>query len=65
MKKFYASKKFWFNALTVVTVIATFFGFTPDQELAEKTSTLLVALSPVVNLILTAFFSKKGVEPVV
>jgi len=60
-KTIWRSKKFWFNALTIVTVIATFFGYTPDQELSENVSTVLITFSPVVNLLLTMFATKKQI----
>lgn len=51
-KSIFASKTFWFNALTVVVVIAAALGYAPNQELAEQTSQYLVAFAPVVNIIL-------------
>jgi hypothetical protein len=52
MKPFYTSKTVWFNALTIITVIATMFGYVPDQELAENTSAILLSLTPLINLAL-------------
>lgn len=52
MKKAIHSKTIIFNALTVIIVIATFFGFTPNPEVAEMTSGTLLALAPIVNLVL-------------
>ena len=53
-KAWYQSKTIWFNTLTFVVIVATFFGYTPNSEVAETTSAILIALSPVVNLILRA-----------
>lgn len=64
MKSVLASKKFWFNLLTVALTVATFAGFTPNQQLAEQTTGILIALNPLVNLFLVMFFSKRGIEPV-
>jgi hypothetical protein len=64
MKSYVYSKKFWFNALTILTVVATFFGYTPDQEIAEGASKTLLILSPFVNTILTLYFTKKPIVPV-
>jgi hypothetical protein len=59
MKSIFKSKVLWFNALTVLTVIATFFGYVPDQEVADNTSAILLALNPLVNIGLR-FFTKKA-----
>lgn len=53
-KPWYQSKTVWFNTLTFIVVIATFFGYTPNTQIVETTTAILVALSPVVNLILRA-----------
>lgn len=58
-KKIYASKTFWFNSVTILVVIATMFGYTPNQELAESTSTILMSVSPIINLILRFYTDKK------
>ena len=60
-KTIWKSKKFWFNALTIVTVVATFFGYTPNQELADQTSVALLTFAPIVNLLLTMFATKKAI----
>lgn len=59
MKHLYQSKTIWFNALTVLFVVATFLGYTPNQELAETTSNLLIALAPIVNIVLRLVTDKK------
>ena len=59
-KNILTSKTIWFNALTVLVVVATFFGYTPDQELANQTSAILLGLSPVINLVLR-FVTKKPI----
>ena len=60
MKKAIQSKTIWFNTLTALTVIATAFGYTPNQDVAEITTTLLLALTPIVNIILR-FVTNKGI----
>ena len=50
MKKKIQSRTLWFNGLTVLVVIATFFGYTPDQQIAEQTTATLLALAPLVNI---------------
>lgn len=49
-KPWYQSKTLWFNVLTIVTAAATYFGFTPDQELSNNVTSFLVAMSPVINI---------------
>ena len=60
MKQFYKSKTIWFNAITILVVVATFFGYTPNAELAETATGILVALSPVINVLLR-LVTNKGV----
>lgn len=57
-KPFYQSKRFYFNALTIILVAAQFFGFTPNEAIATQTTNLLTAIVPLVNIFL-AFISKK------
>lgn len=57
-KKFYKSKTVWFNALTVLIVLATASGYTPNAEVAETTSAILLAIAPVVNLVLRSVTNK-------
>lgn len=59
MKHFYESKTILFNSLTVLFVVATFLGYTPNQELAETSSNLLIALAPIVNIVLRLVTDKK------
>lgn len=58
MKSIFKSKVIWFNAVTILVVVATFFGYTPDQELAVKTSNILLLLGPAINFALRFFTSK-------
>lgn len=62
MKSIIESKKFWFNFLTIVTVIAGYYGYTPDQTLIKQVGDILVMTSPLVNLILTMFFTKSPIS---
>ena len=55
MKQFYKSKTVIFNALTILICVATYFGFTPNAEIAEQTTALLIALTPVINLVLRTY----------
>lgn len=57
-KKFYFSKTIVFNTLTVLVVVATFFGYVPDQAIAETTSAILLALTPLINIGLRAVTNK-------
>ena len=58
MKRFYDSKSIIFNVLAIITVVATFAGYTPNQELAEITSALLLALTPLINIVLRSVTDK-------
>lgn len=60
-KSWYKSKTVWFNLLTVIVVVATFFGYTPNDELGGQVSMLLIAFSPLINIILR-LFTKKAIE---
>jgi hypothetical protein len=61
MKHTYQSKTIIFNTLTVLIVVATMFGYTPNQELAENTSAILLALAPLINIALR-FVTDKGIK---
>ena len=52
MKHLHQSKTIWFNALTVIVVFATMFGYAPNEDLANTTATILVALAPLINIAL-------------
>lgn len=51
-KSIFLSRTFWFNALTIVIAIATFFGFTPNADLFKTVTAFLLAAGPLINLIL-------------
>lgn len=51
-KPWYQSKTVWFNALTILIAIATYFGYTPDQQVSTNVASFLVVVSPIVNLYL-------------
>jgi hypothetical protein len=57
-KQWYTSKTVWFNILTIFTVTASMFGYVPDQEVADTTSSVLLALSPIINLALRMITDK-------
>ena len=61
MKEWYLSKTVWFNVLTALVTIASFFGYTPNQEIANQTTTYLLVSAPVVNLLLR-FVTTQGVR---
>ena len=58
-KAFWKSKTIWFNALTIITILATAIGYKPNAELAEEVGVLLLALSPFVNFVLRVYTEKK------
>ena len=58
-KVFYKSKTFWFNALTIITVIATQVGYFQDADLTKSIGEALILFSPLVNLVLRFFTEKK------
>ena len=60
MKTIYKSKTVWFNFLTVVIVLASASGYTPNAELSNTVSGALLAFSPVVNLVLR-YFTTQGI----
>ena len=57
-KNILTSKTFYFNVLTILVVVATAFGYTPNQEIANTASAILVGINPVINLILRYFTSQ-------
>ena len=57
-KPIYLSKTFWFNVLTVLFAVTTFFGFTPNEGLAKQVSDTLIIASPLVNLLLRLITKK-------
>ena len=61
MKSYLQSKRFWFNALTVVLAVASYYGFSPDPQVTNGVANTLVVASPIVNLLLTMFASKTGI----
>ena len=54
-KPWYASKTLWFNGLTIIVAVATYFGWTPDQSLFQLVSHVLVAVAPAVNMMLRLY----------
>jgi len=59
-KPFYQSKTIWFNVLTIIVVLATGLGYTPNAQIAAQTSQVLLLASPVVNAILR-FYTKQPI----
>jgi hypothetical protein len=58
MKNILLSKTFWFNILTIATVVAAAQGYTPDQGLADKVASLMIVANPIVNIVLRYFTHK-------
>lgn len=58
MKNIFASKTFWFNVLTIVIAVATYSGFTPNQDVSNIATATLLSASPFVNLVLRWFTNK-------
>lgn len=61
MKPIYKSKTVIFNAITIITVFAALFGYAPNEELAETTASILIGLSPIINIILR-LMTDKGIS---
>ena len=51
-KNWNKSKTMIFNGITILVVVASFLGYVPDQQLAEKVSGILLAVAPVIKLVL-------------
>ena len=45
-KLFYRSKTVWFNALTIITAVAAYFGWNLDQQITMNVAGFLVAREP-------------------
>ena len=60
MKSPLFSKTIWWNGLTIIIATATYFGYTPDQDLSVQVTTTLLAVSPLINLLLR-FVTKKPI----
>ena len=59
-KKFYASKTFWFNGLTLAVVVASglgFAGFQPDPEIQAIGAGVVAGI----NLALRVFFTSQPI----
>ena len=57
-KKFYKSKTFWFNLLTLVVMVAAGFGFTefdPDTEVGA----IAIGVVAIINLVLRSMTDTK------
>jgi hypothetical protein len=57
-KSIFKSKVFWFNLITIITVVAGSFGYTPDQNVVEAAGNLLLLTAPIVNIVLRYFTTK-------
>lgn len=51
-KAFYKSKTFWFNGITLLVTVAVFFGYTPNEALAQTVKNFLMAVGPIINILL-------------
>jgi len=61
-KKPWASKKVWFNTLTIILTVATSFGFTPDKDTTDMVTAGLLVAAPFINWILSVFYTKKSIS---
>lgn len=59
----FKSKTLWFNVITALVVIATFFGYTPNATVANEVSGFLLLASPAVNFALRFFTKQPIVNP--
>lgn len=59
MKKWYQSKTIWFNSLTIIVAFATFMGYTPNEQLANDVTGVLLISAPVINMVLRAITKKE------
>lgn len=64
MKSWYQSKTIWFNVLTIVIAVSSYFGFTPDQAVTSQVSVFLIAAAPIVNIALRFFTTKPVASPI-
>jgi len=60
MKKFYASKSFWFFVLSIVVAVAGLFGFADFQPSADQAT--IIALVVSVGGLILRFLTSKGIE---
>jgi hypothetical protein len=60
MKKWYASKTFWFNVLALIAAVASQFGY--DGVLPEEWQVFVPVLVLLVNMVLRLFFTKEPIE---
>lgn len=60
-KSLFKSKTVWFNLLTILIALATYAGYTPNQELAQNVATGLIMVSPVINILLR-WVTKQPIE---
>ena len=61
VKSIFKSKVLWVNFITIVAVLATHYGITPNQEVADQVTKTLIYLSPVLNAALR-FVTKDAVK---
>jgi hypothetical protein len=62
MKRWFKSKTIWFNALTIIVAVASYYGWTPDPDVTTGVAHFLVAIAPAVNLVLR-FWTRKAIGP--
>lgn len=61
MKSIFQSKVLYFNLLTVIVLVANYYGYTPDPVVSEKASQTLSIVAPLINIVLR-FFTNKAVS---
>lgn len=61
MKSIFTSKVFYFNLLTIVSTIAAMFGYVADERVVDTTASVLLLITPAVNIILR-FFTDRPVN---
>ena len=51
-KSILKSKTIWVNLITIIFVLANYYGLVPNEELADQASKAIIMISPFLNLCL-------------